>query len=91
MSVMQSEPEQTRDERVLSWFVVRPGTDPVFLTITAHRAPGLHWYAIEACGLGGERLCKPRVFGSKRLARQRWFEATACEVLTDDVFAAVGA
>lgn len=76
-------------ERVLSWYVDASGSAPVFMTITAYEVPEFHYFAIQACGLEGDRVCKPRVFGSRRLAKQRWLEATGCEVLADEVFEAV--
>ncbi len=77
------------EERVLSLFVDdRAGqTLPVFLSLLAYdtgEADGHVWYSIEACNLEGTRLCKPRVFGSARLARERWFEAVGGAELLDE-------
>ncbi len=77
------------EERVLSLFVDEGGglAPPVFLSLLAYEtseAEGHVWYSIEACNLEGARLCKPRVFGSARLARERWFEAVGGAELLDE-------
>ncbi len=80
------------EERVLSLFVDDGDGryPPVFLSFLAYEPSGAEghvWYSIEACNLAGARLCKPRVFGSARLARERWFEAVGgAEVLDEALF-----
>lgn len=95
MSVVHDWPLPEPDERVLSWYLSEgwPPFGPVFLALTAHPTgeADLCWYVIRACRLDGSEIGKPRVFGSKALARQRWLEASGgAELLPEEVFEAVG-